>query len=94
MSILFSQKQDHWSFDELARRKGAEPRVFGLTLDQVDGKIRCYSYFLAALQRAAYMPISLSDELYERLVAFLDGFDARRAKPRELELLKWGAKKL
>ena len=75
--LIIPPQQNHWSFDDLARRKGAEPRVFGLTLEPVEGEIRCYSYFLAALQRAACMPISLPDVLYERLIAFLDGFNVR-----------------
>ena len=75
--LIIPPKQDHYPFDNLSMQKGAETRVFGLTLESTDGEICCYPYFLTALQRASCMPISLSDSLYGKLIAFLDGFNGR-----------------
>lgn len=70
--MIIPPKLEHQPFEA---KTGAAERVFGLTVESTDGDIRCYPYFQAALLQAACMPIPLTDELYQRLNAFLDGFD-------------------
>ena len=83
--LIIPPKQEHQPFEKKA---GAAERVFGLTVEPTDGEIRCYPYFCAALRQAVCTPISLTDDLYQQLLSFLDGFDALgsglRAQCRQL----------
>ena len=75
--LIIPPRQEHHPFDSAAQQSGTEARAFGLTLELTEGEICCYPYFLAALQLAACTPILLSECLYHRLLAYLDGFDER-----------------
>jgi len=77
--LIIPPRQDHQPFDSDSGQRGAAARVFGLTLESTEGEVRCYPYFLAALQLAACTPITLPERLYCRLLAYLDGFDERGA---------------
>ena len=86
--LIIPPKQGHQPFASASLQSDASECVFGLTLEPTEGEICCYPYFYAALQQAACTPISLSDELYDRLLKFLDGFDEQggglRAQCRQL----------
>ena len=59
--LIIPPRQDHQPFDSDSGQRGAAARVFGLTLESTGGEVRCYPYFLAALQVAACTPITLPD---------------------------------
>ena len=79
--LIIPPKQEHQPF---VPKVGVAECVFGLTVEPTNGEVRCYPYFYAALQQVACMPISLTDDLYCRLIAFLDSFDERDSGLRVL----------
>ena len=73
--LIIPPKLYHQPFASASVGADARESVFGLTLEPTEGDFCCYPYFFAALQQVACTPISLSDELYDRFLLFLDGFE-------------------